>query len=1441
MQHNLNIKQTPAPDSNLLVNCGECITFTLSIPKDLHGNAYLRTNLGKASLRRMEIIRATETEGTLIGKDWWDIPMSRVSEGEYRLKVAVTETGWFAAKTLFIKPDGKVDWPAGKNVYIKVEPADTACNNTIYTVFPRQFGEMSKNFLYSQVKNHSGNMKELDNNGYIVIPPSGKFRDVIEELDFIIGHMNFNIIQLLPVHPVPTVFARMGRYGSPFASTDFFNVDPACASEVRDATPMEQFIELVDQVHMRLGKVFIDLPANHTGWASLLQIHHPDWFKRLEDKRFKSPGAWGVVWEDLCELDYTKTELQNFMTDVFLYWARQGVDGFRCDAGYMIPAEAWRFITAKVRNEFPDTIFMLEGLGGSLSITEELLSSSNLNWAYSELFQNYSAEQIVGYLNYCDNVSSTQGTMVHFAETHDNNRLAATSKTYAKMRTAMSALFSSAGAFGITNGVEWFAEEKVDVHEASGLNWGSEDNQVEAIRRLNILLKNHPCFEAGAQQKFVHSSGDQTMALLRKAGKESMKRWAAELRSPDGKILAVVNLNCEKKATVSWSEEEFRPQKDLELFDLLSGNKIDCWISDGQVYCELPEGAVYALVKDRLYFDILLEWEKIEGFNLSPAVYWRRLNTIVQQAIINVDGFVDFSGYDIQNLAKKFKKNPRAFFYEICHNDGYLPVISWDCAEDKEREVMLPPEHFLLVSAREHFLCELTDEDGQVVERAYSLKIDDGRHIAVLNSFEISQEYNTDYKLKVRLYKREGVEYIDGPVKVLAKSNDSVCIDISGSRLRHNDDYALCCNELGAIGQVRAKWGSIRSKYDAFLSANLNPDFPVDRHIMLTRLRGWVVYRDYSREISVECQSSFTTDMNNKVSWRFDLPVGMGKRIPFVITLDFSKTDNSAQIIFTRLAAHCEDCLDDGEIVKLIIRPDIEDRCSHCVTKAYEGPEFSFPKTIEPWDNGFAFNAENKRELTIKSDSDGKFINEPEWNYMVNLPVEYQRGLESSTDLFSPGYFKFKLGSGRSVVLNAEISIPGFEPAPIKTDLMSAQTDKKWNVKDLLAEAMKFYMVKRGRLKTIIAGYPWFLDWGRDTFISLRGFIAAGFTDECREIIGQFARFEENGTLPNMIRGDDVSNRDTTDAPLWMFTAVNDYISKTGDNSILLDDCDSRTLLEVLISIANGYIASTPNGIKVDPETMLVFSPPHFTWMDTNYPAATPREGYPIEIQALWFAALNLLGHYDKENGYKWLSLADQVSKSVARLYPSSDGIGLTDCLNARSGVSANIAQKDEILRPNQLFAITLGLIDDKNYAADIINACSKLIIPGSIRSLANRKIKNKMPVYNNGRLLNNPDNPYFGIYGGDEDMSRKPAYHNGTAWGWVYPSYCEAMVKIYGDYAKPAANSLMLSIYEMLKTGCIGHLPEICDGDYPHTQRGCQAQSWSVTEAYRILDLLEK
>ncbi|MBW2285898.1 MAG: glycogen debranching protein, partial [Deltaproteobacteria bacterium] len=288
--------------------------------------------------------------------------------------------------------------------------------------------------------------------------------------------------------------------------------------------------------------------------------------------------------------------------------------------------------------------------------------------------------------------------------------------------------------------------------------------------------------------------------------------------------------------------------------------------------------------------------------------------------------------------------------------------------------------------------------------------------------------------------------------------------------------------------------------------------------------------------------------------------------------------------------------------------------------------------------------------------------------------------------------------------------------------------------------------------------------------------------------------------------------------------------------------CGDRTFRHILVSIGQAYLHGTPNGIRMDPESGLIFSPAHFTWMDTNHPAGTPREGYPVEIQALWLSALNFLARIDTTaSGPDWAGLSESVRRALSDLFWLEDAGYLSDCLHAPAGMPAGQANRDNALRPNQLFAVTMSAVTDRGRCRKILAACEELLVPGAIRSLADRPVSRPHEIRHHGRLLNDPRHPYQGNYQGDEDTCRKPAYHNGTAWTWPFPVFCEAWAKTYGRPGKETALNWLGSAARVINRGCVGHLPEILDGDHPHHQRGCDAQAWGAGELLRVWLKLSK
>jgi glycogen debranching enzyme len=545
-----------------------------------------------------------------------------------------------------------------------------------------------------------------------------------------------------------------------------------------------------------------------------------------------------------------------------------------------------------------------------------------------------------------------------------------------------------------------------------------------------------------------------------------------------------------------------------------------------------------------------------------------------------------------------------------------------------------------------------------------------------------------------------------------------------------------------------------------------------------------------------------------------------------------------------------------------------------------------------PFVCGFAFTPTRERQLRVGADA-GAYHPQPEWSENIPHPVEQSRGQMGAGDAFSPGWFELPLASGRTVtiVVSAEVRelsiaeleqgmagesqvlvtstqhehgptgssgdsrsnvthhasrptphAPRREPQPADPQPYAAAAT---SFAQRLTSAARAFVVRRDDAQTVIAGYPWFLDWGRDTLICARGLLAAGMRDTVIQLLQVFGRFERHGTLPNTIHGEDASNRDTSDAPLWYGVVCEELAG--ADPGMLCElrvAPGGRTIAEVLQSIAVGYVRGTPNGIRMDPASALIWSPSHFTWMDTNYPACTPREGYPVEIQALWIRLLRTLDRLGAPTiAGAWSQLALRAQASLEARYWLREPGYLADVLLASAGQPAASATPQQALRPNSLFPVALGVVTGDTARRTVEAVRQHLLVPGALRSLAPLPVTPPLPIHSHdGRLLNDPPHPYWGHYAGDEDTRRKPAYHNGTAWVWTLPSFCEALARAWdlAPGAVEAARAYLGSMEALLEAGCLGQLPEILDGDAPHAQRGCDAQAWSATETLRVWHWLE-
>ena len=915
------------------------------------------------------------------------------------------------------------------------------------------------------------------------------------------------------------------------------------------------------------------------------------------------------------------------------------------------------------------------------------------------------------------------------------------------------------------------------------------ENLCQLAGKLNILLSTHPAFSSAAE-----------VALIQHGPGNVIAAWRSGKNIPP--LLILINLDCENASFVHFPARKYSAGRDLLTSEMCQFLPDD----NGQKFYLAPgEGRCIAF--DEFELPGSLPKRTTEKLSLMAAA-------MAQNAALNFTTLANAAKADGNALCA----DPETFAEHI---SGIIPapVSHWHFPQDTNRNVIIPPGDLLLVHSAEPFITELVLHD-EIITRAICLQQKSGKFFALLRIPGKRKDQPENATLNITVFNENKVIRQHGTVTLLPEAAKRQ-IRLSGKCSEADDRFVFGSNRNSSYAMFSARWGELTSKYDAILAVNSNPEYPDDRHVLFTRCRAWLVIDGFSQELTAKTMENYSAHPGNRAKWVFLVPDGHGGKCTLSVEFKMALDKDAVELKFSRELRH------DGitPSATLILRPDLENRVNHTLTRAYNGAEHNFPSSVTAKENGFDFAPGNKvLKMRISA---GKFHREPEWHYMVDLPRERYYGMDDKTDLFSPGYFAIPLDQGESVTLTAtteESAVSGAVYPP--SDFPDALPPEA-----LAADALNRFIVKRDDLSTVIAGYPWFLDWGRDTLIVLRGLVKfPEFQNKSAEIIRRFAAFEKSGTIPNMICGGNDSNRDTSDAPLYLIIAVRDYIAATGDKEFLNCKCGNRTLHQILHSIIYHYQQGTYNGITMDSDSGLIFSPSHFSWMDTNYPAGTPREGYPVEIQSLWFAALEFLG--EKQ-------LAAKVRRSIEKYYFT--GHIPADCLHCSPGIAARDAVPDDHLRCNILSAITSGAVTAPEKQMQILNAAARLLVPGAIRTLDDAEVCYALPVSHNGQLLNNPNYPYQGFYRGPEDTGRKPAYHNGTAWCWPFPAYCEALYMMGKEKSRKRALAILMSAANWMENGIIGELPEILDGNVPHRDGGCPAQAWSVSEFFRVLKILKK
>ncbi len=446
------------------------------------------------------------------------------------------------------------------------------------------------------------------------------------------------------------------------------------------------------------------------------------------------------------------------------------------------------------------------------------------------------------------------------------------------------------------------------------------------------------------------------------------------------------------------------------------------------------------------------------------------------------------------------------------------------------------------------------------------------------------------------------------------------------------------------------------------------------------------------------------------------------------------------------------------------------------------------------------------------------------WYRNFEYQVERERGLDFIEDLFNPFALKFDLNAKRSVAIIASTdprNVAGADQLRKAEKARREKIAKSAPAKDQLVRALTVaadqFIVGRGDHKTVIAGYHWFSDWGRDTMISLPGLtLTTGRYDIARSVLLEFARHVDQGMLPN--RFPDAGEQpeyNTVDATLWYVEAIRALVEHTGDYEFV-----RANLYDTLVDIINWHERGTRYQTHVDEDGLLFAGEAgaQLTWMDSKIGdwVVTPRTGKPVEIQALWHNALCAMEDFanrfaDSANAERFGTMAARAKESFNRQFWNEATGCLCDVVDGEGG--------DGSIRPNQIFAVSLRhtMLDDERTKSVVEVVGRELLTPVGLRSLA----------------ANDPQ--YIGRYGGDM-RSRDGAYHQGTVWAWLIGPFISAYLKANGNgrVARKQARVWLAGFGEHLYDACLGQVSEIFDGDAPHAPRGCVAQAWSVAEILR-------
>ncbi len=620
-------------------------------------------------------------------------------------------------------------------------------------------------------------------------------------------------------------------------------------------------------------------------------------------------------------------------------------------------------------------------------------------------------------------------------------------------------------------------------------------------------------------------------------------------------------------------------------------------------------------------------------------------------------------------------------------------------------------------------------------------------------------------------------------------------------------------NGLGGFSSSTVAGVNTR-RYHGLLMAATKP--PTVRVLMLSKLEETLVAGDRRFELSVNLYTGAVHPEGYKFLTGFRLdPFPVSTFQAGGITLEkrvFMVQGENTVVIEYEIIGN-----DSGLACHLELRPLIAFRGYHELTHANSGLNGTLQQSegicsIQPYpDHPPLHMGHNAKSVEKRG----------HWYYHFEYPVERERGLDFQEDLFCPCVLTYALAPHQPAVLIASTAPHhAGETASLKANEIACRPAASAGADPFAATLQKAasqFIVRRGSLYTVIAGYPWFTDWGRDTMIALPGLtLSTGRFDVAREILLEFANCIDQGMLPNVFPdAGDTPEYNTVDATLWFFEAARQYLEHTGDAEFI------RTHLHAkLKEIIEWHVRGTRYGIHVDSDGLLIAgdSNTQLTWMDArvNGRAVTPRSGKPVEIQALWYNALKFtarLAHdFGDENARASLEVrAGKAAAAFTETFWNEEAGWLYDTVDGQN--------KDRSLRPNQLIALSLGYCAiPEDCARRIIAAVEQhLLTPFGLRTLA-------------------PFEPGYCARCTGPIPERDGAYHQGTIWPWLLGPFLAADARFSGEAAKARKQRILTPLRAFVLGRGTGQIPEIFDGNEPFEPRGCFAQAWSVGEVLRLL-----